>query len=542
MKLRFAVKCTALLLSTAAWAQITPERLLHANSEPQNWLSYSGSYMSQRYSSLAQITPANVKNLELKWVFQANSTEKFETTPLVVDGVMYVTQPPNDVVALDAKTGHVFWAYHYQNSSTIPCCGQVNRGLAILGDTLFMGTMDAHLIAIDAKAGTQLWSVPLADPTQGYSLTGAPLVVKDKVIVGTAGAEYGIRGFIAAFDVKSGKEAWRFYTIPAPGEPGSNTWTGDTWQHGGGSAWITGSYDPDANLVFWGTGNPGPDFNPNWRPGDNLYTSSVVALDADTGKLKWHFQFTPHDAGDWDSVQIPVLADINFQGAPRKVMLWANRNGFAYVLDRTSGKFLRGAPFVKQTWATALDENGRPIRAPNSYPTPEGTLIYPGIQGGTNWYSPSYSPRTGLFYVSAWQDYYATFISGSGDFTPGRYYVGGSFRSPIPTVSKRVPVNSWTEEGGHGEVMAIDPQTGHKAWTFPMHDVTDSGILTTASDLLFTGGREGYFYALDAKTGAKLWQITLGGQVAAGPISFEVTGTQYVAIAAGEALFVFGLR
>jgi alcohol dehydrogenase (cytochrome c) len=268
----------------------------------------------------------------------------------------------------------------------------------------------------------------------------------------------------------------------------------------------------------------------------------VVALEAHTGRLKWHFQFTPHDAGDWDSVQIPVLADLNFRGTQRKVMLWANRNGFAYVLDRTTGKFLRGAPFVKQTWATGLDESGRPIRAANSYPTEKGTLIYPGIQGGTNWYSPSFSPRTGLFYVSAWQDYYATFIEGSGDFVAGRYYMGGSFRSPIPTVAKRVPVNSWTEEGGHGEVMAIDPQTGDRKWTFPMHDVTDSGILTTASDLLFTGGREGYFYALDAKTGTKVWQITLGGQVVAGPISYEIGGAQYISIAAGQGLFVFGLR
>jgi alcohol dehydrogenase (cytochrome c) len=529
-------------LSAATWAQVTPERLLQANAEPRNWLSYSGGYMSQRYSPLTQITAANVKTLELKWVFQANSTEKFETTPLVVDGVMYLTQAPDDIVALDAKTGRIFWVYHYQNSAFIPCCGQVNRGLAMLGDTLFMGTMDAHLVAVDAKAGNLLWNVPVADGAAGYSLTGAPLIVKDKVIVGTAGAEYGIRGFIAAFDAKSGKEAWRFNTIPMPGEPDSETWKNDAWQHGGGSAWITGSYDPETNLLFWGTGNPGPDFNPDRRPGDNLYTSSVVALNADTGKLTWHFQFTPHDAGDWDSVQIPVLANLNFRGMQRKVILWANRNGFAYVLDRTTGKFLRGAPFVKQTWATGLDESGRPIRAANSYPTAAGTLIYPGIQGGTNWYSPSFSPRTGLFYVSAWQDYYATFVEGSGDFVAGRYYMGGSFRSPIPTVAKRVPINSWTEEGGHGEVMAIDPQTGDKKWTFPMHDVTDSGILTTASDLLFTGGREGYFYALDAKSGTKLWQITLGGQVAAGPISFEVGGAQYVSIAAGEALFVFGLR
>ena len=485
----------------------------------------------------------NVKDLELKWVFQANSTQKFEATPLVVDGVMYLTQPPNDIVALDAKTGHVFWIYQYRPASdAAACCGLVNRGLAILGDTLFMGTMDAHLVAVDAKTGSLIWNVQVADAKLSYSLTGAPLVVKDKVVVGTAGAEYGIRGFIAAFDVATGKEDWRFYTIPSPGEPGSNTWQGDTWQHGGGSAWVTGSYDADQNLLFWGTGNPGPDFNPGKRPGDNLYTSSVVALDSDTGKLKWHFQFTPHDAGDWDSVQIPVLADMTWNGSPRKVMLWANRNGLAYKLDRTTGKILRGSPFVKQTWATGLDENGRPIRAANSLPSETGTLTYPGIQGGTNWYSPSYSPRTGLFYVSAWEDYYSTFLTGPVDFTQGRYYMGGSFRSPVPTVARRGPINIWTDEGGHGEVMAIDPRTGEKKWTFKMHDVTDSGILTTASDLLFTGGREGYFYAMDARTGAKLWQITLGGQVAAGPMTFQVDGKQYVSIAAGGGMFTFGLR
>jgi len=523
--------------------QVSPERLLQSTKEPQNWLSYSGSYLSQRYSLLDQITPANVNNLELKWVFQANSVQKFETTPLVVDGVMYLTQPPNDIVALDAKTGHVFWIYQYRPASdAAACCGQVNRGLAIRGDTLFMGTMDAHLVAVDAKAGSLLWNVQVADPKLSYSLTGAPLVVKDKVVVGTAGAEYGIRGFIAAFDVATGREDWRFNTIPAPGEPGSETWQGDAWQHGGGSAWITGSYDADQNLLFWGTGNPGPDFDPARRPGDNLYTSSVVALDADTGKLRWHFQFTPHDAGDWDSVQVPVLANMDWNGAARKVILWANRNGFAYVLDRTTGTFLRGSPFVKENWATGLDENGRPIRAANSLPSESGTLTYPGIQGGTNWYSPSYSPRTGLFYVSTWEDYYTTFVTAPADFTQGRYYMGGSFRSPVPTVNKRSPIDTWTDEAGHGEVMAIDPRTGEKKWTFKMHDVTDSGILTTASDLLFTGGREGYFYAMDARTGAKLWQASLGGQVAAGPMTFQVDGKQYVSIAAGEALFTFGLR
>ena len=284
-------------------AQVTNERLLHASDEPQNWLTYSGSYASQRYSALQQINASNVKNLELKWVFQAQSLQKFETTPLVVDGIMYLTQSPNDVVALDAKSGRAFWIYHYATSlASRPCCGIVNRGVAILGDSLFMATVDAHLVAIDAKNGHALWNVKLAEAAAGYAMTMAPLVVKDKVIVGVAGGEFGVRGFIAAFEARTGKEAWRFDTIPKPGEPGHESWRGGDWEHGSAAVWVTGSYDPDLNLTYWGTGNPGPDWNPEQRPGDNLYSDSAVALDPDTGKLKWYFQFTPGDPYDYDSV------------------------------------------------------------------------------------------------------------------------------------------------------------------------------------------------------------------------------------------------
>jgi alcohol dehydrogenase (cytochrome c) len=337
-------------MNLAAWGQVSFDRILAAGNEPQNWLTYSGSTMSQRYSTLNQITPENVKNLELQWMFQARSLEKFEATPLVVDGILYTVQAPNNVVALDAVTGRVFWTYAYvPERAARPCCGQVNRGLAILGDTLFMGTIDAHLVALDAKSGKPIWNVTVAKAAGGYALTHAPLVIKDKVIVGTAGGEYGIRGFIAAYDVKTGKEAWRFYTIPGKGEPGNETWKGDSWQHGGASVWVTGSYDPALNLTYWGIGNPGPDWNGDERDGDNLYSDCVVALDPDTGKLKWYFQFTPHDTLDYDSVQVPVLADMEWQGQSRKVMLWANRNGFYYVLDRTTGKFLTGKPFSTVT-------------------------------------------------------------------------------------------------------------------------------------------------------------------------------------------------
>ena len=528
-------------------AQVTFDRLLHADKEPQNWLSYSGSTSSQRYSALTQITPDNAKNLSLQWAFQARSTEKFEATPLVVDGTMYLTQAPNDVVALDAATGEIKWLYSYSPSREArPCCGRVNRGVAILGDTLFMATIDAHLVALDARDGKVVWDHEVAKAEAGYAMTHAPLIVKDKVIVGTAGGEFGIRGFIAAYDAATGNEAWRFYTIPAKGEPGNETWSGDTWMHGGASVWVTGSYDPELNLTYWGIGNPGPDWNGDKRPGDNLYSDCVVALDADTGKLKWYFQFTPHDNFDYDAVQVPVLADMNWPGRdgrpqPRKVMLWANRNGFFYALDRTTGQFLQGKPFVKVTWASGLDEAGRPMRVNGMEPSVDGTNIYPSQTGGTNWYSPSFSPRTGLFYISAWDNVHGTFKKADGDFEEGKRYVGGGVQPTRPGLRGPQVVKK-SEEDGYGAVRAIDPKTGERKWEFKMADVTMSGILTTASDVLFTGGREGFFHALDARNGKLLWKVATGGEIAMGPMTYQVNGKQYVAFAAGSSLFTFALK
>jgi alcohol dehydrogenase (cytochrome c) len=499
--------------------------------------------MSQRHSSLAQITPDNVKNLEQQWVFQARSLEKFEATPLVVDGIMYTVQAPNDVVALDAATGHVFWIYSYTPAAAArPCCGRVNRGLALLGDTLFMGTIDAHVIAIDARSGKPIWNVAIAKPESGYALTHAPLVVKDKVIVGTAGGEFGIRGFIAAYDARTGKEAWRFNTVPGPGEPGHETWgSGDSWKQGGGSVWVTGSYDPQLNLTYWGIGNPGPDYNGDLRPGDNLYTDCVVALDPDTGKLKWYYQFSPHDEFDFDSVQVPVLADMQWQGSARKVMMWANRNGLMYVIDRTSGQFLLGKPFVEVNWMSGFDEKGRPMRVPGKLPSAEGTVIAPGNQGATNWYSPSYSPRTGLFYIPTWAGYTSIYKKQPVEYAEGRVFAGPMPQSPVPMV-RPAQVNLLKEEDGYGAVRAMDPKTGEKKWEFKMSTVTDSGILTTDSDLLFTGGREGYFFALDARSGNMLWKASLGGQISNGPMTYSVNGRQYVAVASGNGLFVFALK
>jgi len=545
-RLRSTLLILVLLASYHLHAQVPYDRILRASAEPRNWLTYNGTYTSQRYSLLDRITPANVANLESKWVLQNQVFGAWQSNPIVVDGMMYVTQRPNDVMALDAKTGRMFWLYrHTPSPDARVCCGANNRGVAILGDTLFMGTLDARLIAIDTKTGRPLWNIAVADVTLAYSITMAPLVVKDKVIVGVGGAEFGIRGFIAAFDVRTGKQVWRFNTIAEPGDPGHVTWSGEAWKYGGGSVWVTGSFDPALNLTYWGTGNPGPDWNPDQRPGDNLYSDSVVALDADTGALKWHFQFTPNDGYDYDAVQVPVLADITWRGNPAKVMMWANRNGYFYVLDRVTGRFLLGTPFVKVNWSSGLDEKGRPIQTPQ----PPGAPTWPGNQGGTNWYPPSFSPRTGLFYVSAWENYATIYRKEEAVYQPGRNFYGGGFTvlTPVPGaptvgIGRRSAINNWTNEVGSGAVIAIDPQTGQHKWKFPQFDVTDSGLLTTASDLLFTGGREGYFYALDARTGKVLWKANLGGQIVMAPITYEVDGRQYVSVIAGHTLVTFGLR
>ena len=545
------------LAAGAASAQVPFERLRDAAQAPADWLTYSGGYASQRHSALDEVTPANVGDLQLQWVYQTPVFGPWQSTPLVVDGVMYLTQRPNDVVALDARTGRVFWIYRYPTPPDHrACCGSNNRGVAILGDRVFMATLDAHVVALDAATGAELWNVELADKELAYSFTLAPLVVKDKVIVGSAGGDRGIRGFIAALDAATGDEMWRFNTIPGPGEPGHETWEAcppnpetycdpEAWRHGGAAAWLTGSYDPELNLMYWGLGNPGPDFNREQRPGDNLYSDSVVALDADTGELRWHFQFTPNDPYDYDSVQIPVLADFERNGVVLKAMLWANRNGFYYVLDRATGRFLNGRPFVTVNWAEGLDDSGRPVETPQ----PPGAPTFPGVQGGTNWYSPSFSPSTGLFYVPAWEDYASVFDGQPQEYEPGRSFVGGRPRTapPVPDAPTvpgltRGPINTWTDAAGRGAVVALDALTGTPQWKFEMTDVTSSGILTTASDLLFTGTRSGYFQALDARTGDLLWRTSLGGQITNGPMTYEVDGRQYVAVIAGHSLSTFALR
>ena len=447
---------------------------------------------------------------------------------------MYTVQGINDVIALNAVTGKTIWTHAYKPSPDARnCCGQETRGLAILGDKIFLAALDTHMIALDAKTGKEIWNVQIADPKEKYSFTHAPLVIKDKVIEGTAGGEFGIRGFIVALDVNTGKEAWRFYTVPGPGEPGHETWAGDSWMHGGAPVWVTGSYDPATNLTFWGVGNPGPDWNGDARLGDNLYSCSVVALDADTGKLKWYYQFSPHNEFDWDSTQVPVLADMQWKGSPRKVMLWANRSGMFYVLDRTTGEFLLGKPFVKVNWNTGFDEKGRPIRAPGIEPTKEGTLVYPGNQGATNWYNPSYSPQTGLFYIPTWENSSSTYVK---DQEPPEFHSGQTFSGAFPKGGSKA-------DDFYSAIRAIDPKTGEKKWDYRLSaPQTEAGVLTTTSNVLFSGGRDGAFYALDARDGKLLWETNLGPSVSSGAMTFSVAGKQYVSVQAGSSLFTFGLR
>ena len=535
-----------LFVSGQIGAQVPYDRIVNATEEPENWLTYNGDYMSQRYSRLDQITPDNVTSLELKWILQNQVFGAWQSNPIIVDGVMYVTERPNSVMAVDAVTGRVFWKFrHTPSENARVCCGANNRGVAVLDDRVFMGTLDARLIALDRINGQPLWNAEVADVNLAYSVTMAPLVVKDKIIVGVGGGEYGIRGYVAAFDAETGEQAWKTYTIPGPGEPGHDSWEGDDWEHGGASVWITGSFDPELNLTYWGVGNPGPDWNAGQRPGDNLFSDSVIALDADTGELEWYFQFTPNDGYDYDSVQVPVLADMAWRGEPKKVMMWANRNGYFYVLDRVTGLFLEGKPFVTVNWSSGLDENGRPIPTPQ----PEGMPTYPGNQGGTNWYPPSYSPRTGLFYFSAWENYATIYRAEESEYVPGQAFLGGGFSVLAPSpdaptigIGRTNPINNWTDEVGYASLKAMDPQTGEAVWSYNQYDVSDSGMLTTATDLLFTGGREGYFHAIDARSGDLIWNVNLGGQIVMAPVTYMVDGIQYVSVISGNGLSTFALR
>lgn len=537
---RLGAYATWFLISLLAFplvlpAQVSFEKILTADENPADWPTYSGAYHGRHFRELDQITRENVGELKLAWVYQGSSTHTWQATPLVVDGVMYFTEGPNNTVAVDAATGREFWKHEHKLPARVNvCCGRVNRGVALLGDNVYMGTLDGYLKALDASSGSVVWEKKIVDNNEGYSLTMAPLAVKDKIIVGPAGGEYGIRGFLDAYDAKTGERLWRFNTIPGPGEKGHETWENDAWKTGGGSAWLTGSYDPELNLIYWGIGNPSPDWNADVRPGDNLYTDSVVALDADTGELRWHFQFTPHDEWDWDAVQVPVLADLEVDGRMQKLLLWGNRNGFYYTLDRTNGEFLVGKAFTKQTWAEGLDDAGRPIKIPNMGPNEEGRKVYPSVQGGTNWYAPVFSPRTELFYLTTWVDYWGWYFSGEPVYTPGNRYDGSA-------VARIYPDTMEEPDPGYGAIRAIDPRTGEAQWEFKTTGASESGLLATSTDVLFSGSMEGHFFAIDATDGDLLWRVQLGGRVASSPTTYLVNGRQQVTVSAGDTLFTFRL-
>jgi len=515
---------------TPAFSPVTWERLVNAESEPENWMMYSGTLDSQRYSRLNQINTDNVTELEMKWSYQIPVIDRAETVPTVVDGVMFITEAPSNLTAVDARTGRVYWRYDHELPEDLRiCCGRNNRGVAILGETLFMSTLDAHLVAIDARTGNVLWDVEVADYEAGYSKTAAPLIVKDKVVTGIAGGEFGIRGFIDAYDPVTGELEWRTYAIPGPGELGNDSWSGDSWKTGGAATWITGSYDPELNLIYWGTGNPGPDWNGDVRLGDNLYSDSALALNGDTGEIAWHFQFTPHDVHDYDSIQVPILADIEYKGSTRKVMMWANRNAFFYTIDRETGEFLEGEAYASQTWAQGLDPNGRPIRVPGMAPTYEGILVSPPIVGATNWYSPGYSQQTGLFYVTSF-DGEQEFFKRDEEYEEGERFTGGGGRYNQPM------------DAFHSSIRAINPATAEIEWEFPIMPRSSAGITTTAGGIVFTGSADGYFFALDAASGEELWHISLGARVHAAPMTYAIDGQQFVTIASGNVVYTFGLK
>jgi alcohol dehydrogenase (cytochrome c) len=518
--MRFAL----LLAAPLALAQVTPDDLRKA--DPQNWLHYSGQYHSHRHSLLDQVSTRTVKNLVPQWIYHMRGANRLESVPIVVNGVMYVSQP-NEVHALDGRTGRLIWEWRRQAPLRGP-----SRGVAVHGNKVFIGTTDAYLVALDARNGSVVWESELAKASDGYYSPVAPLVIKNMVIIGIAPGDHGLNGFLDAYDVNTGERLWRWNAIPGPGEPGNETWSGDSWKTGGGNTWLTGSYDPELNLIYWGIGNPAPDFDGDVRKGDNLYTECMVALDADTGKMKWFFQFTPHDVHDWDGVEIPILVDREFRGKPRKLLVQANRNGFYYVLDRVTGEFLHGTPFINElNWATGLDAKGRPIRVPGVIPSVQGTKTCPATAGATNWMSPAYNPNTNLFYVVA-QEGCGINTKGRDTFRPGGFpfMATGYVESP--------------EEPWQMYVRALDLTTGKLRWEYKQIGSRryGAGVLSTAGGLLFAGDDQGFLTALDAQTGQALWHFNTGQAISASPMTYSFNGKQYVALTAGSNVVSFGLH
>ncbi len=515
--------------SPATVLNITQEDLL-AQPVGANWTSYNGDYTGRRYSSLREINAQNVAQLRASWVFHPGNSERLEVTPVVVNGMMYVTSA-NDAFALDARTGRVVWHHQRPVSAGLldDAASHHNRGVGIWRNFVYMETDDAHLLCLDVRSGNLVWDITYADKAMHYGATSAPLVVKDEVIVGTSGGDSGVRGFLAAYDALTGSLRWRFWTIPGPGEFGSASWPGDSYLHGGGTTWMPGTYDAKLNTLYWTTSNAAPDFVGDSRPGDDLYTACVLALNPDTGQLKWYFQFTPHDLYDFDANETPVLVDVEEGGASRYLLVQANRNGFLYVLDRVSGKFLRAMPFVqKLNWATGVDASGRPLLS-GRIPTAQGTSICPGINGATNWFSPSYNPDTGLFYVMALESC-NLFFSKPRPFAPGETFYGTGTKHPPDEHAQKI-------------LVAYSVSEGKPVWRYPQVGRGDSwgGTLTTASGLVFFGDDAGSLEGVEARTGRALWHFYTGQTMHASPMTYMVDGVQSVAVAAGSDIFSFSL-
>ena len=495
-----------------------------------DWTSYNGDYTGRRYSKLNQITTANVSQLSAAWVFHPGNSKRVEATPVVIRGIMYVTSA-NDAFALDARTGRVVWHYARPVSSGLldDAAAHKSRGVAVWRDSVFIETDDAHLLCLDARSGGLRWDVTYADKTKHYGATSAPLVVKGAVIVGTSGGDSGVRGFLAAFDPETGNKKWQLWTIPAPGEVGFDSWAGDSYLHGGATTWMPGTYDPELDTLYWTTSNAAPDFIGDSRPGNNLYTASVLAINPNDGKLKWYFQFTPHDLYDYDANETPVLVDLPENGSLRRLLVQANRNGFLYVLDRSNGKFLRAAPFVeKLNWATRIDASGRPVLS-GRIPTAQGTYICPGIDGATNWFSPSYNPATRLFYVMALEACNVYFAKAK-QFTPGETYYGTGTKHPPDEHAKKI-------------LLALSLPDGKVVWRYPQVGHADSwgGTLTTAAGLVFFGDDSSSFEAVDAGSGQPLWRFNTGQNFRSSPMTYAVDGIQYVTISVESEIFTFSL-
>lgn len=509
-----------LLVSFATLASAGGLHLKDLTKDPTTtWPTYNGDYSGKRYSTLDQINTSNVGSLALAWAFRAHSVP-IKSTPLLVDGILYFTVPDN-VWAVDARSGRMIWHYHYVSDGGDHIG---NRGVGMYGDWLYFETPDCHLVSLNAKDGSVRWKVQLADVKLGYFSTMSPLIIGDHVIVGVSGDVTDIPGFLDARDPETGKLQWRWYTEPKPGEPGSETWPAhsDAITHGGGMTWMTGTYDPKLNLLYWGIGNPNPVLAGAGRPGDNLFTCSIVALNPDTGKLVWYFQPSPHDDHDWDAVQTPIVFDGEFQGKPRHLIAQASRNGYFFLLDRETGKHLLTKPFIETNWALGIDSRGEPIRNPKKDPQPDGALVSPGSDGATNWLAPSYSPQAGLFYVSSrrlWSIFYLT-AEGKAEGWGGR------------------DQNLWAES----QIRAIDYKTGAIRWS---HDIGKgegrTGILTTAGGVLFSGDNSDNLLALDAATGKTLWHVNTGAGSDNSPMTYLLDGRQYVLYATGDMIFTFAL-